>query len=572
MNMAIRGAAVIAVLATLLAGCSQTQDGAASSGQTGDPAAETLASTSAVPTVLVLDSSGSMSEPEGDGTRMDATQTAATGLVDVLPDGAVLGLVAYGTSTGSAPEDKGAGCADVKTLHEAVALDLGAQRRSAVTASIDGLAPSGYTPIATSLRQAAELLPQGGEAAIVLLSDGEETCAPPSPCDVARELKQDRPGLTISTVGFKTANEELSCIAQATGGLYLTADNTDQLVTRLLAAQNVAGNANTVTPTGFRGLELGQSIAEIQALHADFPGLGGGRADGADVVIVWMDCDWVFADKFLQEIRPHADAGQGFRTVDGLETGAPISKAVGLYGEPVSKQANPDNTATSLFTASKEAGTAWKIGHKDDVVNTIYLCRCLPGQSSEPQSEGDEVVGGTTIKRLKVYKADGSLRNAVARPAGFDFGCKPMAATITADGLHMCGKYMTGDTTYFCSQSQGMAICPVLDSATFISAPVFATGSVVWTGDSYGPPVTSELPWAIELVDGTACEFGIPMGAMHGDLVGAYQCGSDEILWAPMNGAIITEAGAGWTVQAGPEGTRPLRTATVKTAVFLIEE
>lgn len=569
MSQVIRFVAVVSVLGAVLAGCSKTEDGVASGpaqAGSGSAGSASLVAASGAPTVLVLDSSGSMAEEEGSGTRMDAAQTAATGLVDALPDDAVLGLVAYGTSTGSSAAEKPAGCADVKTMRDAVALD-----RSAVTAAIRGLTPSGYTPIGASLRQAADLLPMQGDSAIVLLSDGEDTCAPPAPCDVARELKAQRPGLTISTVGFKTANDELACIAQATGGLYLTADNTEQLVSRLAAARDVSGNASALTPTGFQGIELGQGIDAIAAAHAGFPPLAGGRADGPRVIVVWEDCEWVFEGGVLTEIRPQAaGTAGGLRTVDGLAAGAPISKAVGLYGEAISKAANPDGSTTSLFPASKEAGTGWKIAHKDETITTIYLCKCLPkGESAGGKPSGDEVIGATTVKRLNAYQADGSLRSGVAAVAGYEFGCKPMLAANTAEGLSACGRYQTDGTTYFCSQSQGQAICPVLDAKAFSGAPGFVTGPVAFSGTAYGPSVAGVLPWAIELADGTACQFGTAMGAMREGVVSAYNCGPDGMLWAPQDGAIITVTGSGWTVQSGSPGTGPLRTATVKTAVFL---
>ena len=83
-------------------------------------------------------------------------------------------------------------------------------------------------PIGNALRAAADALPNEGPRSIVLVSDGEDTCAPPAPCDVAKELKQQGIDLVVHTVGFKvdpTAREQLSCIADATGGTYSDADD-----------------------------------------------------------------------------------------------------------------------------------------------------------------------------------------------------------------------------------------------------------------------------------------------------------------------------------------------------------
>ncbi|WP_420086583.1 vWA domain-containing protein, partial [Mycolicibacterium insubricum] len=79
--------------------------------------------------------------------------------------------------------------------------------------AIDAITPSGYTPISLALQTGADALPDG-DTAIVLVSDGEDTCDTP-PCDTATNLKKTHPGLTISTVGFKVdgaAADQLRCI------------------------------------------------------------------------------------------------------------------------------------------------------------------------------------------------------------------------------------------------------------------------------------------------------------------------------------------------------------------------
>ena len=143
--------------------------------------------------------------------------------------------------------------------------------RQGLAGAIDGLSPGGFTPIGRSLMRAAVLLPPDAEASIVLLSDGEDTCGEPSPCAAAEQIHRSHPQVAISAVGFKTADEELACVARTTGGLYLTADDVDQLVSRLVAAQDAQGNADALTPTGLRGIEVGQPYDEIRATNPGFP-------------------------------------------------------------------------------------------------------------------------------------------------------------------------------------------------------------------------------------------------------------------------------------------------------------
>jgi Ca-activated chloride channel family protein len=95
--------------------------------------------------------------------------------------------------------------------------------RAAFGRAVAGLRASGYTPIGESLRAAARALPAEGPRSVVLVSDGEDTCAPPPPCDVARQLKAAGVDLVVHTIGFKVAEaarRQLACIASATGGSY----------------------------------------------------------------------------------------------------------------------------------------------------------------------------------------------------------------------------------------------------------------------------------------------------------------------------------------------------------------
>ncbi len=179
-------------------------------------------------TMLVLDASGSMvgADPAG-GTKMDAAKRAVHALVDAMPDGAPVGLAAYGTSTGSSDAERDQGCQDVTVLRRPGPID-----KAATAAAVDGLTPRGFTPIGRSLQVAAEALPQEGPRSIVLVSDGEDTCAPPEPCDVVRTLAGQGVDLVVHTVGFgvdDVARAQLSCVAQATGGTYTDAPDADAL-------------------------------------------------------------------------------------------------------------------------------------------------------------------------------------------------------------------------------------------------------------------------------------------------------------------------------------------------------
>lgn len=381
---------VLVACAALLAGC-------ASDRLTGfSPTSPTEVPVSTVPTVLILDGSGSMTQPDAPGPRIDAAKAAAHGLIRALPDTATIGLQTYGTTVGSNPEDKSAGCRDVTTL-----IPLGLLDRDAMNAGVDAISPSGYTPISLALQAAAAQLPADDTPqAVVLVSDGEETCDTP-PCDVAAQLKKTHPGLTISTVGFKVdgpAADQLRCIAEGTGGIFVDAANADQLAARLLATQNIDKANNSLSSTGIGGIDLGSSIDEIRTKHGDFPD----ATSTGTVTVIWHDCDFTFTNGVLDAISPH----NGGRTIDGVTAGDPVAKAAELYGNPLTATENGDGTTTVIFDADPHGDSAYRItatdfaevnGALSGTIKNIVLCRCKPKIPTKPSGVTEDTVRGMTF-------------------------------------------------------------------------------------------------------------------------------------------------------------------------------
>lgn len=353
--------------------------------------------TQIAPTALIVDASDSMTTDDAPGPRIDAAKRAATGLVNALPDGSHVALLTYGTGTGTKRSEHAAGCKDVRTL-----VPLGPLDRDTVNSAIAQITPRGFTPIAESLRAAAELLPAQGEASIVLISDGEDTCQPP-PCEVAQQLKRANSHLEISTVGFRTdgdASAQLRCIAEATGGLFVEAANEAQLAARLLATQDQSGAAR-INGAGLEGIELGMSLSDIRDHHSDFP--ADGTRDGDLVVYHWHDCDWGFTgDGTLTSIRP-ADS---VRTIDGVGRGSTVDDAIRFYGDPLATTENSDGTYTLTFDAGgSEAAyqiTATGTGGSA-TIERIVVCRCLPKKAADLPSAPP---GGLCSARHVTSQAD----------------------------------------------------------------------------------------------------------------------------------------------------------------------
>lgn len=222
-------------------------------------AEDSAESEAAARVALVVDASGSMKEEDVDGgSRMDAAKDAAARVIDEVPAETEFSLVTYGSEIGEETGDLEGGCKDVTVLQE-----LGPVDADAAKDAIEGVEATGFTPIGESLRVAAAELGEDGERSIILVSDGIDTCAPPPVCEVAKELAGDGIDLAIHTVGFRVddkARDELTCIAEATGGSYTDAGNTDELSDELSAiAQEVATEYEAAgTPFEFGDHYLGE--------------------------------------------------------------------------------------------------------------------------------------------------------------------------------------------------------------------------------------------------------------------------------------------------------------------------
>jgi Ca-activated chloride channel homolog len=217
----------------------------------GAAAVPPAASGESTPVMVVLDASGSMKQTDAPGPRIEAAKRAVTGLVAALPADARVGLTVYGTSTGSGAADKAAGCKDIKQLIPVQAVD-----KAAFGTAVAGIKASGYTPIGRSLQEAAKALPTEGARSVVLVSDGEDTCAPPAPCDVAKQLKAAGTDLVVHTIGFKVnaaARAQLACVAAATGGTFREASSGAALGAILESQVQRAIQPYTAVGTPIRG-------------------------------------------------------------------------------------------------------------------------------------------------------------------------------------------------------------------------------------------------------------------------------------------------------------------------------
>jgi hypothetical protein len=176
--------------------------------------------------MLILDASGSMNAALPDGqTRIAAAKSAVVDLVSGMDPGTRLALTAYGHQSERAEKN----CKDVALL---TGFDSVAANKAEIVAKTEAIVARGYTPITYSLTLAAkDISAEEGDRVVILVSDGQETCAA-DPCAAAKALAEADAKLVIHTIGFGVGDAtrtQLQCIASMGRGTYFDAANADDL-------------------------------------------------------------------------------------------------------------------------------------------------------------------------------------------------------------------------------------------------------------------------------------------------------------------------------------------------------
>ncbi|SEW32754.1 Ca-activated chloride channel family protein [Cognatiyoonia koreensis] len=178
--------------------------------------------------ILAIDASGSMAGSIDGETKMEIAKREAVSFLADLDENISVGLVVYGHLGNNQQDGKAESCASSEMIH-----GFDADRADLAT-SIEGLSPTGWTPMGGVLTYSGELIaalpePDGEDVlapVIYLISDGEETCDS-DPVTAATTLYEAGVRTTVNTIGFAVDAEtqaQLEAVAAAGGGTFYPAE------------------------------------------------------------------------------------------------------------------------------------------------------------------------------------------------------------------------------------------------------------------------------------------------------------------------------------------------------------
>jgi len=190
--------------------------------------------------MIVFDGSNSMWGQIDGVAKIEIARGVMENLLGGWTDERSVGLMAYG-------HRQRGDCTDIETL-----IAPAAGTRADILSRINGITPTGKTPLTDAVEQAARAMSyEDTPATVILISDGLESCGR-DPCALAEALEKGGVGFTAHVVGFGLGGDadtaSLSCIAEKTGGEFLSADNADELGQALSAVAVAVAEAPKPEP------------------------------------------------------------------------------------------------------------------------------------------------------------------------------------------------------------------------------------------------------------------------------------------------------------------------------------
>ncbi|OAT84727.1 hypothetical protein A6P54_20890 [Bacillus sp. MKU004] len=189
---------------------------------------------------VILDSSGSMGAMVDGRSQMEAAKEAINEFVSTLPEEANISLRVYGHKGTGKDSDKAKSCSSIEQVYGFKGFNS-----EEFQAALNNFEPSGWTPIADSLKESFESFKQfdnnSNTNLIYLVSDGIETCDG-DPVKVAKEFSDSNVSPIINVIGFNVdaeAQSQLKQVAESSEGIYTTVANKEQLTKEFNRTQEV---------------------------------------------------------------------------------------------------------------------------------------------------------------------------------------------------------------------------------------------------------------------------------------------------------------------------------------------
>ncbi|KKB74274.1 MULTISPECIES: VWA domain-containing protein [Bacillus] len=171
---------------------------------------------------IMLDASGSMAKKIDGVTKYELAKQEAFNFSSKLQNTNVLMRV-FGSEGNNKNSGKIQSCNAIRGVYGFQPFEEQSFRNS-----LNGIKPTGWTPIANALQDAKNAFDQldnSGKNVVYLLTDGEETCGG-NPVKVATELRKSDRDTVVNVIGFdygRGYHGQLTSIAKAGGGEYFEA-------------------------------------------------------------------------------------------------------------------------------------------------------------------------------------------------------------------------------------------------------------------------------------------------------------------------------------------------------------
>lgn len=350
--------------------------------------------------ILVLDGSGSMWGQIDGVAKITIAQDVMGELMTTLPADMDLGLTVYG-------HRRKGDCSDIETV-----VLPGPNTRAAITGAVNGISPKGKTPMADAVVAAAKALRHTEEAAtVILVSDGIETCAP-DVCAVARELEATGVDFTAHVVGFSVTDPkalaQFQCMAEATGGTFLSAANASELgaaLTEVAVAPPAEPKPQKTRVFVVIGAEESRPIYDLALRITDSSGTEVHAGDAYDIALELLPGTYTAQ---ATRLKDEATTSVTFEVLGDKANDAklvlPAFQAAATLSAPTAAEAGstidvmwtgPDEMNDYIDTALTDAG--------DDSYQTFeYTAKGTPVPLRMPTEPGDYLIRYVLSDGLKV--------------------------------------------------------------------------------------------------------------------------------------------------------------------------